>query len=736
MFTPAISPLDPKLMMVNCDMSAAYVSVDGGGHWRMINQSQLRSSTQCRPAFHPTEPATIYAASGWDGLKVSRNRGATWTALGPLPDSPQGEISLNPSSPGVLLVGCGDGVARSNDAGAKWSRCSGPTGTVLGFHWDRSRLGATGTCFAGTTQGVWRTDDSGATWAKSTQGLPAGELLAFAGGSRPATGALLYCSLPRTLVDGKLEGGIYRSTNLGATWEKAGDAGLNNDTKAFDEWAQGPIAQYGRLLTSDAASSTVYAFNTNTGVPPPHHASAYVSHDAGRTWRPTFQADPRFPGFNVEADYTVASDGQFYQEMPLGVAGDPNNPEVVLTTDSGRVYLTRDGGKSWRPIHTLRVPGPQPTAGPATRWVCNGLVVTTTWNHYVDPFDAARQYICYTDIGFARSPDGGNTWQWWAEKGRAPWRNTCYELAFDPQTRGKVWGAFSNVHDIPNGNIILGRHNSQGPGGVCLSLDFGATWTALGGGLPSAPCTSVVVDRRSAQGSRTLYAGFFGKGVYRSTDDGRTWVEANQGLGSAGNLRVCRVFVHLDGTLFALVTALRSGGQFTTSGVGLYRSTDGAKSWQLANGSQPLLWPKDFTVSPRDSKVILLSACDANGKEQGGLYRTTDGGATWKRIGRQGPEHFGGYLHPDHPDWIYMTLTEGAPGPGLWLSKNLGESWVPAADFPFSNAQRVSVDPRNHELIYVTTFGGSVWCGPADFNQEVGRSRATRRDDRGGRLGR
>jgi hypothetical protein len=54
--------------------------------------------------------------------------------------------------------------------------------------------------------------------------------------------------------------------------------------------------------------------------------------------------------------------------------------------------------------------------------------------------------------------------------------------------------------------------------------------------------------------------------------------------------------------------------------------------------------------------------------KSGGLYLTEDGGQTWRRIGREGPQTFGGYFHPKREGWIYMTLTEGAPGAGLWLS--------------------------------------------------------------------
>lgn len=55
MFTPGISPVDPDLMMINCDMSGAYISENGGRDWRMINCNQHRSSTRCYPAFHPKD---------------------------------------------------------------------------------------------------------------------------------------------------------------------------------------------------------------------------------------------------------------------------------------------------------------------------------------------------------------------------------------------------------------------------------------------------------------------------------------------------------------------------------------------------------------------------------------------------------------------------------------------------------------------------------------------------------
>ena len=124
--------------------------------------------------------------------------------------------------------------------------------------------------------------------------------------------------------------------------------------------------------------------------------------------------------------------------------------------------------------------------------------------------------------------------------------------------------------------------------------------------------------------------------------------------------------------------------------------------------------PPGQSPHPRDSHRILLGAADAGrGDQSRGLYLTEDSGQGWRRIGREGPQTFGGYFHPKHEGWIYMTLTEDAPGADLWLSRDHGKTWQAFDDLPLANLQRVELDPGNEDVIQVTTFGGSVWRGPA-----------------------
>jgi photosystem II stability/assembly factor-like uncharacterized protein len=732
MFTPAISPVDPRLIMVNCDMSCVFISRDGGLSWQMIHHSQLRGNTRCRPCFHPTDPNVIYAAGGYPGnLRISRDQGRTWSPVGNIPGALEGEIAIDPDQPARMLAGANGRVWRSNDSGTTWGRVDGPQGKTLGFHFDRTSPADRRICFAATENGVWRSDDGTATWADVSAGLPWRGLRAFAGGSNRQSGtAILYCAIPsrsKTFSVGgqrSFQGGVYRSSDGGKTWGSAMGDGINKETQPTGQWADGPIAQYHHVLTTDVKPETVWAFNSSTGFPPPHHATAFRSDDAGRHWRATFYPDPRFPGFNVEHNYTTATLNQSFPSVPHGVAIAPGDPDRVLQV-TGDVYLTTDGGKTWTNGHTCPVPSAPVPGGKAKpeEFLNTGLVVTSTWNYYVDPFQPKRHYICYTDIGFARSLDAARSWRWWRPEIPGSWKNTCYELAFDPEIPGKIWGAFSGAHDIPNGNVITGTHYARlaggGAGGIGLSQDFAATWKPWNQGLPNAPACSVVLDPKSPKGRRTLYAAVFAHGVYKSIDDGRTWVDKSRSLGSDRNRRACRVSLHPDGTLFCLVTAMYRNGEFEPDGVGLYRSKDAAETWERVPQSPLLLWPKDFTVNPKDSKEIYVGACDVRtqrvpGPAQGGLWRTTDGGATWQRIGRQGSQHFGAYLHPSRPGWIYMTLCEGPPGPGLWLSKDNGSTWRPFDGLPFSNIQRVTFDPADKDLLYVTTFGGSVWKGPAE----------------------
>jgi photosystem II stability/assembly factor-like uncharacterized protein len=554
-----------------------------------------------------------------------------------------------------------------------------------------------------TESAIYRSDNGGATWRDLRVNVGSTHLNSFAAGSNAdRKTCTLYCSVPLREDKGQLSGGIYRSDDGGETWTRAMGAGIGLSSEREGD-RRSRLPHYPFLLTTNVNPDRIYAAASSGG-------RLFRSDNAGQTWRNVLIQDMKSSPFNVGPDYLIDERGGGGDTIS-GLGGNPANPDHVVVADWMNCFITRDGGATWSAAHTRSAEEPG-RRGKGMRWSDNGMVVTTVWNYYLDPFEPSRHYIAYTDIGFARSTDAGKTWYW--HTGR-PFRNTTYELAFDPEKPGTIWAAFADLHDIPNNNVISGQHYfARASGGIGVSTDFGVTWKDTSGGLPAKPVTSVIVDPTSPRDRRTLYASVFEEGVYKSTDGGQNWVPASGGLGAPGiNMRACRLILHRDGTFFCLVTALRKNGRYIAEGPGLYRSRDGANRWESISRSHPLLWPKDFDVDPRDSKVIYLGAADAS-NEDGGLYKTTDGGTSWRRIARKGPECFGATIHPRKPDWVYMCLTEDAPDCGLWLSKDAGSTWKPLEGLPFRNAQRVTFDPRDDAIIYVSTFGASVWRGPAE----------------------
>jgi len=706
MTTPAISPADPTWMIVNCDMSGAYQSYDGGVTWQMVHYRQLAGSTRVAPVFHPTNPKVAFALSGWSGgMRKTTDKGKTWIEV---PKAPVDitAIAIDPGHPETMLLGVDQqGVVRSEDGGETWVAGTGLKGPVVGLHIDQTSPTSARTCFAATDRSIYRSDDGGATWTDTGAKFNNTPILYFTGGSNRTTKeCVLYCSVRSRDVDHQIVGGLFRSDDRGANWKRAMGEGIDVMMEGWEQYPPRP-AQYEFLLTTNANPSRVYASRGWGG-------RVFRSDNRGATWRGILLQHMRDPAFNVAPDYLIDERGGGGDTIS-GFAINPADPDHVIVTDDMSCFITRDGGTSWAVGHTRSAEAPG-RRGPGMRWVNTGLVVTTVWHYYIDPFEKNRHYIAYTDIGYARSEDAGRTWYW--QQNSEPLRNTTYELAFDPETPGKIWGAFSDLHDIPNDNVISGRHYWSGAeGGVGISGDFGVTWKDTSQGLPGKPIISVVVDPKSPKENRTLYASAWENGVYKSTDDGKTWVKRSDGLGDpAVNMRVCRLVLHPDGTLFCLITALLQDDVFVPQGVGLYRSKDGAETWERIAGGGRFLWPKDFDVDPRDSNVIYLGATDPYGPAVGGLYKTTDGGATWELIARKGPETFGATINPCKPDWVYLCLTESAPDCGLWLSRDAGKTWEPLEGLPFKNVQRVTFDPDDDAVIYVSTFGGSVWKGPAE----------------------
>jgi photosystem II stability/assembly factor-like uncharacterized protein len=220
-----------------------------------------------------------------------------------------------------------------------------------------------------------------------------------------------------------------------------------------------------------------------------------------------------------------------------------------------------------------------------------------------------------------------------------------------------------------------------------------------------------VLDPASPAGARTLYACAYGRGVYKSTDDGKNWTLKNNGL--EGEKPFAWRLTRADGGTLYLVVARSSEGNYGGRGDGaLYRSRDGAEHWEKMGLPADVNGPVGLTLDPRDNRRMYLAAWGQGRADVdigGGVFLTTDAGATWKPIFQQSLHVYDVTVDPNNPRVVYATGFDA----GAWRSDDGGANWNRIRGFTFKWGHRVIVDPANPGMIYITTYGGSVWHGPA-----------------------
>ena len=295
------------------------------------------------------------------------------------------------------------------------------------------------------------------------------------------------------------------------------------------------------------------------------------------------------------------------------------------------------------------------------------------------------------------------------------WGNTCYWMAFDPDVKDKVWAVWAYAHDLPRPKMYGGWFRSAW-GGVGKSTDGCGTWKTDSKGLPSnCVACHIVMDPASQAGNRTLYIAAFDKGVYKSVDDGETWALKNNGIAGSGNLNAFRLCLTPDGTLYAVVARGVIGSE--EEGVqidgALYQSKDGAETWRRLTLPRGVNGPNDIICGADDPNHLYL-ACwprTMDGREYfGGVYASEDAGVTWRTVFDETAHVYGITADPVHPGRLFINTFDHA----AYRSDDRGATWFRLGGYNFHWGHRPVVDAHNPDMLYLTTFGGSVWHGPAD----------------------
>jgi len=93
----------------------------------------------------------------------------------------------------------------------------------------------------------------------------------------------------------------------------------------------------------------------------------------------------------------------------------------------------------------------------------------------------------------------------------------------------------------------------------------------------------------------------------------------------------------------------------------------------------------------------------------GGVWLSTDGGESWRAIFSKSQHVYDVTIDPKAPDTLYICGFDAA----AFRSTDAGLHWTRIRGYNFKWGHRVMMDPNDASMIYITTYGGSVWHGPA-----------------------
>lgn len=254
-------------------------------------------------------------------------------------------------------------------------------------------------------------------------------------------------------------------------------------------------------------------------------------------------------------------------------------------------------------------------------------------------------------------------------------------------------------------------------GGVWKTENAGVTFKPIfdGQGSYSIGCVTICPHDR-----HTIWVGTgennsqrsvgYGDGLYKSTDGGQSFKR----VGLENSEHIGMIAVHPEDPNIVYVAAQgplwKDGGDR-----GLYKTTDGGKTWTNILNISPMTGINEVHIDPSNPNILYASSYQRrrhewvliDGGPESTIHKSTDGGATWRKVSRGLPDtdkgKIGLDISPVNPEIVYAIVEAAEEKGGFFRSVNRGETWEKMSSYVSNGPQyynEIVCCPHNVNRIY------------------------------------
>ncbi|MEP7347881.1 MAG: glycosyl hydrolase, partial [Gemmatimonadaceae bacterium] len=278
-------------------------------------------------------------------------------------------------------------------------------------------------------------------------------------------------------------------------------------------------------------------------------------------------------------------------------------------------------------------------------------------------------------------------------------------------TSGRVMSVAVDPNDV--GIMYAGTAS----GGLWKTTSGGAAWTPVMDREGSYSIGWVTLDPKNSNvvwvgtGERNSQRSVaYGDGVYRSEDGGRSW----KNVGLKNSEHIGRIVINPTNTDIVYVAA--QGPLWAPGGDrGLYKTSDGGKTWEQSLKISEQTGVSDVVMDPRNPDVLIASAYQRrrhfftliDGGPESAIYRSTDAGKTWTKVITGLPTEelgrIGLAISPQRPDVVYANVEAANRRGGIYRSTDNGVTWTKMSDYQQGSMYYgdIFADPHDFDRVYV-----------------------------------